>query len=207
VKITPWRILNTSVLLILGTYKAVSTYLGETMAPTNLDWTMGVVWALMYIHPNYIPACILLTYCINLSSYWVSIVEQVAPSIAPWFLTADFSRPVRFGALGLFAALPAGVYWAGEGIKQSASRAIVGNPSSHLRDNGFYVYPSGSLECAPRHLGWNRRILSADFLLVGGTSSMVTVWGPTTEVFQHAAVSSSLEWIVSSLRFAVAAYV
>lgn len=28
VKITPWRILNTAVLLVLGTYKAVSTYLG-----------------------------------------------------------------------------------------------------------------------------------------------------------------------------------
>ncbi|KAJ7327604.1 hypothetical protein DFH08DRAFT_1026731 [Mycena albidolilacea] len=75
VKITAWRILNTSVLLVLGTYKAVATYLGETAAPTNLDWMIGVVWALV--------------------SYWVSIVEQEAPSIAPWFFMTDWSRRVR----------------------------------------------------------------------------------------------------------------
>ncbi|KAF7368564.1 hypothetical protein MVEN_00179700 [Mycena venus] len=92
VKITAWRILNTSVLLILGTYKAVSTYLGQTMAPTDLDWTIGVVWALI--------------------SYWVSILEQEAPSVAPWFFTTDLSRLVRFGVAGFFILLFVGIYWA-----------------------------------------------------------------------------------------------
>lgn len=65
-KITAWRILNTSVLLVLGTYKAVATYLGETAAPTNLDWMIGVVWALMYAHAAVIEACLVLILHINL---------------------------------------------------------------------------------------------------------------------------------------------
>ncbi|KAJ7631506.1 hypothetical protein B0H17DRAFT_539158 [Mycena rosella] len=91
VKITPWRLLNTAVLLILGTTKAVSTLLGETSAPNNLDWTIGVVWALI--------------------SYWVSLVEQEAPTVAPWFFTADLSRVVRVGFTGLCSIVGVAIYW------------------------------------------------------------------------------------------------
>ncbi|KAF8210800.1 hypothetical protein K438DRAFT_1752569 [Mycena galopus ATCC 62051] len=92
VKLSAWRILNSSVLLILGTYKAVATYLGQTLAPSDLDWTIGLVWALI--------------------SYWLSILEQEAPSVAPWFFTTDLSGPVRFGAAGSLVLLCVGVYWA-----------------------------------------------------------------------------------------------
>ncbi|KAJ7706692.1 hypothetical protein B0H17DRAFT_1125542 [Mycena rosella] len=91
VRITPWRLLNTAVLLILGTTKAVSTLLGQTSAPNNLDWTIGVVWALI--------------------SYWVSIVEQEAPTVAPWFFTADLSRIVCVGFTGLFTVMGVAIYW------------------------------------------------------------------------------------------------
>ncbi|KAJ7327583.1 hypothetical protein DFH08DRAFT_816424 [Mycena albidolilacea] len=105
VKITAWRILNTSVLFVLGTYKAVATYLGETAVPTNLDWMIGVVWALMCAHTAVIEA------------YLVSIVEQEAPSIAPWFFTTDWSR-----------------------------RRCLGEFIGHLRDGNFDFPSSNSLD-------------------------------------------------------------
>ncbi|KAJ7453214.1 hypothetical protein FB451DRAFT_1282032 [Mycena latifolia] len=91
VKITPWRILNTAVLLILGTTKALSTFLGQTSAPNNLDWTIGVVWALI--------------------SYWVSIMEQETPEVAPWFFTTDFSGVVRLGFTGFLIVLALATFW------------------------------------------------------------------------------------------------
>ncbi|KAJ7453223.1 hypothetical protein FB451DRAFT_1520450 [Mycena latifolia] len=91
VEITPWRILNTAVLLILGTTKALSTFLGQTSAPNNLEWTIGVVWALI--------------------SYWVSLVEQETPEVASWFFTADFSGVVRLGFAGFFVALVVAIFW------------------------------------------------------------------------------------------------
>jgi hypothetical protein len=47
--ITPWRVLNSSLVLVLGAYKATTTYLGQTTGPTTADWTIGVVWALMWV--------------------------------------------------------------------------------------------------------------------------------------------------------------
>ncbi|KAJ7742647.1 hypothetical protein B0H16DRAFT_1464086 [Mycena metata] len=91
VKLTAWRILNTSVLVILGTYKAVSAYLGQTVAPSDLDWAIGVLWALI--------------------SYWLSIVEQEAPSVAPWFFIVDLSRPMRLWAAVSILAVAGGMYW------------------------------------------------------------------------------------------------
>ncbi|KAJ7465893.1 hypothetical protein FB451DRAFT_1369734 [Mycena latifolia] len=91
VKITPWRILNTAVLLILGTTKALSTFLGQTNAPNNLDWTIGVVWALI--------------------SYWVSLVEQETPEVAPWFFTTDFSGVLRLGFTGFLVMLVVAAFW------------------------------------------------------------------------------------------------
>ncbi|KAJ7247355.1 hypothetical protein C8J57DRAFT_1241071 [Mycena rebaudengoi] len=49
-KFTAWRIFNTVVVAILGTYKAVSAYQGQTIAPAYLDWILGVIWALMHYH-------------------------------------------------------------------------------------------------------------------------------------------------------------
>ncbi|KAJ7142850.1 hypothetical protein C8R44DRAFT_195357 [Mycena epipterygia] len=68
-KLTPWRFLNTAVLVELGVPKLVLTLRGETTTPTNLDWTLSIVWAL--------------------TSYWVGLVEQEIPTIAPWLFTYD----------------------------------------------------------------------------------------------------------------------
>ncbi|KAJ7142828.1 hypothetical protein C8R44DRAFT_866114 [Mycena epipterygia] len=58
-----------SVLVGLGVPKLVLTLRGETTTPTNLDWTLSIVWAL--------------------TSYWVGLVEQEIPTIAPWLFTYD----------------------------------------------------------------------------------------------------------------------
>jgi hypothetical protein len=47
--VTPWRLLNTVVVLGVGAYKAVTTYLGQTTGPTTADWIIGVAWTLMCV--------------------------------------------------------------------------------------------------------------------------------------------------------------
>lgn len=47
--ITPWRVLNSVLVLGLGGYKAAATYLGQTTGPTTTDWIVGVVWTLMCV--------------------------------------------------------------------------------------------------------------------------------------------------------------
>jgi hypothetical protein len=47
--ITPWRLLNTMVILGVGAYKAVTTYLGQTTGPTTADWIIGIAWTLMCV--------------------------------------------------------------------------------------------------------------------------------------------------------------
>ncbi|KAJ7859448.1 hypothetical protein B0H14DRAFT_2746389 [Mycena olivaceomarginata] len=73
VKITAWRILNTSLLPHIS---------GKRRPPTNLDWMIGVVWALI--------------------SYWED------PSIAPWFFMTDWSDGCGFGITVFFLALSGG---------------------------------------------------------------------------------------------------
>ncbi|KAJ7773499.1 hypothetical protein B0H14DRAFT_2276757, partial [Mycena olivaceomarginata] len=48
-KVTPWRLLNTCLVLGMGIYKAAVTYRGQDAAPTTLDWIIGVLWALMCV--------------------------------------------------------------------------------------------------------------------------------------------------------------
>ncbi|KAJ6539867.1 hypothetical protein DFH09DRAFT_1283142 [Mycena vulgaris] len=68
---------------VLGTPKAISTFLGETSTPNNLDWTTGVVWTLI--------------------SYWVSLIEQ----------ENAFSKYVRRGIIGLLLVLAVALFWSG----------------------------------------------------------------------------------------------
>jgi hypothetical protein len=48
--ITPWRVLNSALVLGLGSYKAITTYQGQSIGPTTTDWIVGVVWTLMCVH-------------------------------------------------------------------------------------------------------------------------------------------------------------
>jgi len=49
VKLTMWRFINTSFILIVGTSKMFSALHGQPVSPDILDWTIGVIWALVYI--------------------------------------------------------------------------------------------------------------------------------------------------------------
>ncbi|KAJ7932932.1 hypothetical protein B0H13DRAFT_2262944 [Mycena leptocephala] len=71
--ITPWRLLNTVVVLGVGAYKAVTTYLGQTTGPTTADWIIGVAWTLI--------------------AYWVSFFDDPTPSHSSWFFARDVSKP------------------------------------------------------------------------------------------------------------------
>ncbi|KAJ7488342.1 hypothetical protein FB451DRAFT_1362788 [Mycena latifolia] len=86
VKISPWRVLNTFVVLALGTVKATTAYLGQSAAPTTLDWTIGVVWTLL--------------------SYWISLVEQEDPALSTtWFFAKDLSGVLGVVLLGCLGTL------------------------------------------------------------------------------------------------------
>ncbi|KAJ7912467.1 hypothetical protein B0H13DRAFT_2007266 [Mycena leptocephala] len=74
-KITPWRVLNSLLVLGLGTYKAAATYRGQTIGPTTTDWIIGVFWTLI--------------------SYWVSLIENSTSTHSSWFFTYDLSGVVR----------------------------------------------------------------------------------------------------------------
>jgi hypothetical protein len=47
--ITPWRVLNTVVVLGVGAYKAVTTCPRQTAGLTTADWIIGVAWTLMCV--------------------------------------------------------------------------------------------------------------------------------------------------------------
>ncbi|KAJ7061735.1 hypothetical protein C8F01DRAFT_145350 [Mycena amicta] len=76
IKITPWRLLNTTVLLGFGISKTVLSFRGETTAPNILDWALGVLWGLI--------------------AYWGSIVEAETPEDFPWLFGHDLSRPLSY---------------------------------------------------------------------------------------------------------------
>jgi hypothetical protein len=43
VKLTGYRLLNMSVVFAFGITKAILTYMGQSVAPTTLDWVAGVL--------------------------------------------------------------------------------------------------------------------------------------------------------------------
>lgn len=54
VKITPWRLISTAVLLAMAVPQAVASFrAGKSSATTitNVDWALGVGWALVYVPP------------------------------------------------------------------------------------------------------------------------------------------------------------
>ncbi|KAF8171771.1 hypothetical protein K438DRAFT_1940672 [Mycena galopus ATCC 62051] len=44
---TPWRVLNSVLILGLGGYKAIAAHQGQTTVLTTADWIIGVVWTLI----------------------------------------------------------------------------------------------------------------------------------------------------------------
>ncbi|KAJ7744771.1 hypothetical protein DFH07DRAFT_834279 [Mycena maculata] len=75
-KVTAWRILNSSLILALGSYKAMTIRGGEPGALTGWE-------------------CIAVMFCV-LFWYWGSLIEQENPTLAPWLFIRDRSAPLWF---------------------------------------------------------------------------------------------------------------
>ncbi|KAJ7461605.1 hypothetical protein FB451DRAFT_1371311 [Mycena latifolia] len=79
VKITPWRSLNTVLMLGVGIYKATASYLGQSIAPTTVELIMGVGWTII--------------------CYWVSFTEQ---ENSTWIFAYDLSGILRVAVIVFF---------------------------------------------------------------------------------------------------------
>jgi len=111
VKMTMWRFLNTLFILIVGSSKMISALQGQSVAPDVIDWTIGVIWALMYVEIRsifllqfwisdgflYYPLLIL-----DHRSHWFTVLEIECPSSIPWLFVQTVS--LRFA--GGFIAAP-----------------------------------------------------------------------------------------------------
>jgi hypothetical protein len=49
VAFSPWRVLNSVLVLGAGAYKAMATLQGEMAGPTAVDWIVGVLWSLVCV--------------------------------------------------------------------------------------------------------------------------------------------------------------
>jgi len=101
-RVTVWRLVNTLCIVLVGTAKAVLALQGKGVALTSVDWTIGVIWAVVYV-----PTVELLKFScrpIHRRSYWFSIIESESPGTLPWLFEESVS--VTF-ALGAVSALPA----------------------------------------------------------------------------------------------------
>ncbi|KIJ40774.1 hypothetical protein M422DRAFT_256193 [Sphaerobolus stellatus SS14] len=73
IKITPWRIINTFVVLGFGITKTVSTYGGKDATANWSDLTVGLIWATI--------------------AYWVSLAETESKTAWQWLLQKPVTVP------------------------------------------------------------------------------------------------------------------
>ncbi|KAI0340574.1 hypothetical protein BDW22DRAFT_1359960 [Trametopsis cervina] len=74
VKVTGYRLLNTSILLGLGTWKAVASYRNKAIVSTSLDLILGVVLAIIL--------------------YWLGLLETVQSPPLRWLFEYDYGELV-----------------------------------------------------------------------------------------------------------------
>ncbi|KAI9459827.1 hypothetical protein F5148DRAFT_274400 [Russula earlei] len=89
VKLTGYRLLNMSVVFLFGLTKAILTYMGQSAAPTTLDWILGSFLAVFL--------------------YWIGLYESECTERWDWFFRVDLAHAIgyclkRFGG-GLVGVL------------------------------------------------------------------------------------------------------
>jgi len=113
VKVTGYRLLNTFVITLIVSWKAVLSYQGQKVAPTTVDWIGAGVLAL--------------------GLWWLGLYESVEPPVLPWLFSRDYSYAIALGALeGISGAFIGGfvggvlsvkwgfvVFWLGCGISMA----------------------------------------------------------------------------------------
>ncbi|KAI0340590.1 fungal immunomodulatory protein [Trametopsis cervina] len=75
VKVTGYRLLNTSILLGLGIWKTVASYRNEAILSTSLDLLLGVILAAIL--------------------YWLGLFEAVQPPRLRWLFEYDYATLLR----------------------------------------------------------------------------------------------------------------
>ncbi|KAF9515639.1 hypothetical protein BS47DRAFT_774455 [Hydnum rufescens UP504] len=73
VKITLYRLLNTTIILGVGTAKFALGMQGHSISPTILDWVLGSLYLVV--------------------TYWIGFLEDVRPPVWPWFFFEDYVTP------------------------------------------------------------------------------------------------------------------
>ncbi|KAI0263242.1 hypothetical protein BC834DRAFT_827751 [Gloeopeniophorella convolvens] len=76
IKLTGYRLLNMTVVFSFGLVKAVLTYMGDSVAPTTMDWISGSVLAV--------------------ALYWVGLYEGVKTPSWDWFFHVDLVYSIRY---------------------------------------------------------------------------------------------------------------
>ncbi|KAH9060680.1 hypothetical protein EDB87DRAFT_1614773 [Lactarius vividus] len=71
VKITGYRLLNMMTVFSFGSAKAILTYMGQSAAPTTLDWVAGTLLAVLL--------------------YWIGLYEQGNTKKWEWFFRVDLA--------------------------------------------------------------------------------------------------------------------
>ncbi|KAI0689139.1 hypothetical protein BC835DRAFT_1223365, partial [Cytidiella melzeri] len=70
-KVTGYRIMNTTIILVLGVWKSVASYRGEAILSTSLDLVAGAVLAVIL--------------------YWLGLYETVEPPRMRWLFHDDYA--------------------------------------------------------------------------------------------------------------------
>jgi len=73
IKVTLYRLLNTTIVLGVGTGKFILAMQGHSISPTILDWVFGALYVVV--------------------TYWIGFLEGVRPPVWPWFFSEDYVTP------------------------------------------------------------------------------------------------------------------
>ncbi|KAF9515643.1 hypothetical protein BS47DRAFT_774673 [Hydnum rufescens UP504] len=74
IKITLYRLLNTMIILGVGTAKFILAMQGHSISPTILDWVLGSLYVVV--------------------TYWIGFLEDVRPPVWPWLFSEVRMMPL-----------------------------------------------------------------------------------------------------------------
>jgi len=90
VKLTCYRILNLTTLLSFGIIKGILTYMGQSSAPTTLDWISGALLAAVL--------------------YWIGLYEERDSNKWNWFFQIDLAPAISYGTKGVIGGFAGALF-------------------------------------------------------------------------------------------------
>jgi len=92
VKLTGYRLLNMTIVFSFGIIKGILTYMGQSTAPTTLDWVSGALLAVVL--------------------YWIGLYEERDAKKWEWFFQVDLAPAIGYctkraigGVMGVLSSL------------------------------------------------------------------------------------------------------